>query len=328
MRLARALSPGHPDRACDIIAETIVDEYLRRDPESRLRIHVAGGKGALFLTGVAMSKADFDVGAIAVRAAASLGVRNPIEPFVAMETVSGIELPSALRLTRPIMVAGYAAVETPERVPVTVALARRVVKHLEMLRTSDPDWFWLEPGFEVSIASRAPGEKRVFVSCAHGTKELTEVREAIRAALVSFCNTSDIRVNQDGPLEAWGLDSDIGASAKPDEPYGSGLPIVATIAGIDPFHPRKFGVWLARGVARDALARAGSKAVLVQAVYEPGDDAPTHLRIRDERGRDVSEADDLVRMSCAALGERLRPGLSVDAMRYGFAGEESLPWES
>ena len=328
MRIARTLSPGHPDRACDLIAETIVDEYLRRDPDTRMRIRVAGGKGALFVTGVVSSKADFDVGAIAVRTAGALGVRQAIEPFVALEPISGSMLPSALRLNQPIVVAAYAAVETPEVVPMPVALSRRLAKRLEDLRSADPDWFWLEPAFEVSVAERAPGETRVFVSCSHGAKPIDEVRESIRQTLASLCNTSDIRVNVHGPSEAWGLDADVGSSGTMEYPYGTGLPIMTAISGLDPIHPLKYGTWLARDVARRALQRSGSKAVLVQGIYDPDDDAPSYLRIRDERGRDVSEADDLERMSVAAMTSMFHPSLNADAARWGFAGEISLPWEA
>jgi S-adenosylmethionine synthetase len=328
MRIARTLSPGHPDRACDIIAETIIDEYLRRDPESRLRIRVAGGKGALFVTGVVSSKADFDVGAIAVRSAGALGARQPVEPFVAVEPVMGSMLPSALRLNRPIVVAGYAAVETPETVPMPVALSRRLAKRLDDLRATDPEWFWLEPGFEISIAERAPGETRAFVSCSHGTVPLDEARERIRQALASVCNTSDIRVNVHGPSEAWGLDADVGSSGGFDHPYGTGLPIMTSVSGMDPFHPTKYGTWLARDVARRALQRSGSKAVLVQGVYDPDDDAPSFLRIRNEKGQDVSEADDLDRMSPAIVSEFLTSTLNADAIRWGFAGETGLAWEA
>jgi hypothetical protein len=63
-------------------------------------------------------------------------------------------------------------------------------------------------------------------------------------------------------------------------------------------------------------------------MYAPGDAEPSDLQVRDERGRDVSEADDLARMNRATRSAWLTAGLNVSAARWGFAGEAELPWET
>ncbi len=343
MRIGRTLSPGHPDRACDLIAETVVDEYLRRDPTSSLRAHVTGGKGALFVTGVVSSKADFDVGSVVTRAAAQLGTRKPLEPFVALEPAAGAVLLDALRSSRPIGVLGYATRETPEGLPRTVALSRRIAKKLEDLRKNDQEWFWFDPSFEVSVLETAGGrepvpsncppetkprgERTVYVTCAHGELDVADVRARVSQALETLAEGAEVKVNANGPLAAFGLDHDIGSSGVMDEPYGSGLPAVLSFSGLDPSHPRKFGSWMAREVAKQALERSDAKAVLVQAVYEPGKPEPISIRVRDERGRDLSRPEDAEAMSYYALARRFRHGLNVEAARWGFAGEAGLPWE-
>lgn len=327
MRIGRTLSPGHPDRACDLIAETIVDEYLRRDPTSSLRVHVMGGRGALFVTGVVASKADFDVGAVVQSAAAKLGARKPIEPFAALEPAAGANLLDALRSSRPISVTGYAARETPEALPWPVALSRRIAKRLEDLRLHDPEWFWLEPSFEVSVAERVSGSLAAYVTCAHGNEDIANVRVRIKRALADIAKDSDVRVNISGPLASFGLDHDIGSSGMAHEPYGSGLPTALSHVGLDPSHPCKFGAWMAREVARNALLRSDARAALVQAVYEPGKPEPVSLRVRDERGRNLVSPSDGEAMSYYSLARRFRNGLNVEACRWGFAGEAGLPWE-
>ncbi|HWQ99332.1 MAG TPA: S-adenosylmethionine synthetase N-terminal domain-containing protein, partial [Candidatus Methylomirabilis sp.] len=222
MRIGRTQSSGHPDRACDLIAETVVDEYLRRDPTSSLRVHVTGGKGALFVSGVVSSKADFDVGAIVQRAAAQLGARQPIEPFVALEPAAGSVLLDALRSSRPIGVMGYATRETAECLPRTVALSRRIAKKLEDLRVNDPEWFWFDPSFEVGVVEAAGGRRSTaYVTCAHGDQDVTDVRVRVAQALSDMVEGANVRVNASGPLLSFGLDHDIGSSGVSDEPYGS-----------------------------------------------------------------------------------------------------------
>jgi S-adenosylmethionine synthetase len=336
MRSARVLSPGHPDRACDIIAETIVDEYVRRDPTASIRVRVCGGRGALFVAGIASSTADFDVGAVVTRTAASLGVRNHVEPFVSIEQVPGSYILEATRTHRPISVAGYAVRETDVRLPKTVVLAKRIAKHLEDLRSHDAEWFWLEPAFEVTVIDRPHADPVAYVACAHGEHPLAETRQRIAEAISKIEPNVAVRVNLHGSIRANGLDQDIGASGVHDEPYGSGIIIPGSTIGCDPSNPVKFGTWLARGLAKRALGRSLSSAdpaknhidaVLVRATYAPGDREPSFLSIRDDRGRDVSEPADAATMAYAYLHPNLRLALSTNAAHWGFAGEVEMPWE-
>jgi len=328
MRIAHQTSPGHPDQTCDIIAETIVDEYLRRDPSTRVRVQVMGGKGALFISGMVSSKADFDVGAIASRTAGSLGARKPVEPFVAIETIGTTGQSQAMRQSGTVEVMGYATRETPELMPAATIIARRAAKHLEELRTGNPDWFWLDASFHVDVAQSSRTSTIITITCAHGDKPISEVRDTITSVLRSLDASATIRVNPTGPLAEWSIDHDIGSSGTHDASYGSSLPAQQSLIGIDPYHPRKYGTWLARGLARRVLERCDVQAILVRAVYEPGERVPAWFSIKDEHGRDRSEISDAELLRDIALASALRSGLNADAARWGFAGEAGMPWET
>ena len=49
MSFARVRGPGQPDQACDLVAASLVEEYLKRDLNARLNLRVSGGYGALRL---------------------------------------------------------------------------------------------------------------------------------------------------------------------------------------------------------------------------------------------------------------------------------------
>ncbi len=328
MRVARTLSPGQPDRTCDIVAESVIDEYLRRDHEASGRIRVMGGRGALFVSGVISTNADFDVGSVVTRTTASLGVRGHIEPFVSIDSVPGSFLLEATRSNRPISVTGYATHETEERLPAHVVLSRRMAKRLEDMRQHDAEWFWLEPSFEVTITEAVKGSYDAFISCAHGEVEIAEVRERMRKSLGASFPDVKLRINEQGTLRSNGLDQDVGASGIAEDPYGNAIPWSGSTIGIDPSNPAKFGAWLARGLAKRTLERSDAKAVMVQATYLPGDREPSHLRVRDECGNDLARVGDGASMTYASLLPHLRPGLSTNAVHWGFAGEVEMPWES
>jgi S-adenosylmethionine synthetase len=329
MRLARTCSPGHPDRACDLIAESIIDEYLRRDPLSAIRLHVCGGRGALFVSGVVSSSADFDVGALASRVVLSLGVRNAIEPFVSIESVPGSFLLEATRTGRPIAVLGYATRETEERIPTPVLLSRNVAKKLEDLRQYDGEWFWLDSAFDVAVEERADLSMEVYLTVAHGEQEIKDVRSRIKETISAIHPWLNIHINEFGPLRSAGLDLDVGSSGILDDAYGNVFPLPSVTIGCDPSNPRKFGNWLARGLACQALERTeDARAVLVRGVYAPGDKTPSEFEVRDEKGRSLIQEGDAESMSYAYLKSVLRPGLSTEAAHWGFSGEKQLPWES
>ena len=73
---------GHPDKVCDQIVEGLLDEYLRRDPKSRISLKACGSHGMLMIGGTVDSRADFDASALARKIYTEIGYVDDIEPFV------------------------------------------------------------------------------------------------------------------------------------------------------------------------------------------------------------------------------------------------------
>jgi S-adenosylmethionine synthetase len=329
MRTAITKLPGHPDEACDLVAEAIVDEYLRRDPESRVRLFVSGGRGVMFVAGDILSQADFDVSTLVKRTLGSLGVTDEVEPFVSLEPVTP-ERVSAFRLPTemPVTVTGYATNETASFVPRPMELSRRLAKALSTMRENDPDCFWLGPDAEISVMENGSGPMRVSLRVEHGVEPLERIREVISKKLSSVLEGAEIEVNPAGPCERRGLALASGASGRARALYGSGLPMVDIGIGRDPMSVEKAGTWLARAAAIRAV-RAGAKAALVQVTYMPGEMRPASIRIRDERGRDLASSVTPEDFSLErVMKEWWRSGLNVESAQGGVIGNASFPWES
>jgi len=329
MRSALARLPGHPDAVCDLVAETVVDEYLRRDPSTRIRLSVSGGRGALFVSGDVKSTADFDVSAVIRRSIGALGVMADMEPFISLDPVGSEQNALFLKGSgRPVTVYGYATSESDELMPTPVSVARRIVKHLEELRSHDENWFWLGADGEVLVqaAGRAPLRASLLVE--QGTKPLADVRADICRVVTSIAHNATVETNVLGSNDTRGLAHLMGASGREMSTYGLAMPAVIGCIGTDPRDPHKAGAWLARAAARSLVIR-GAKAVMVQCVYDPGERVPSHLRVRDEHGKDLSALVPPADLSIdRVMSEWWRPGLGVEAARWGFAGEAGLPWES
>jgi S-adenosylmethionine synthetase len=329
MRTAIARLPGHPDEACDLVAEAIVDEYMRRDPASRVRVSVSGGRGVMFVAGDVLSQADFDVSALVRRTLGSLGITDEVEPFVSLEPVTS-ERVAAMQLATelPMTVTGYATNETDILLPKPVALARRVAVALERLRESEADCFWLGPDAEVVVCMETDGRTRVAIRVEHGVEPIETVRKILAERLVSELDGATLEVNPAGPCERRGLAGATGSSGSARALYGSGLPSVTSGVGHDQRSLAKAGTWLARAAAIAAV-NAGANAAFVTATYLPGEMRPIEFRIRDERGRDLSATVPLESMSLErVVNEWMQPGVNGEALRGGCVGTPSLPWEA
>lgn len=329
MALARVRGPGHPDLLCDLVAATIAQEYLIRDPAACLDIRVMGGRGVLFVAGELASQADFDVSAVVRRVVAESGVMEEVEPFIALEPM-GSAWAIAPRVRESMTVLGYATKETPERVPRVVATARLLAQAIEHERIANPDWFWLGTDYEV-WAEEQGKLLTVTIRAAHvETMGVAEVRSRMTQVLQPLIPGTAIHINLAGEEQQTGLGKRLGASGRTSscETLGSLLPCSPTGIGREVRHPSNVGAWLTRGLARELIAAQKGQAIQVRAYWHPLETRPSHLIVRNERGEDIFQPTFLERFDLARLPELWqRPGLLVDVLRAPFINGIVLPWE-
>ncbi|MFH1253310.1 MAG: methionine adenosyltransferase domain-containing protein [Candidatus Uhrbacteria bacterium] len=336
LKAVEALMPGHPDKICDQIAEGIVDEYLRRDPESRLDIKVLGSRGMIMIGGEVNSLADFDVAALAKQIYQEIGYTDDIEVFVNLEN-SSEEMKKAHGSFDTVVVNGYATRETREFLPLSVVLAQGLVRQLDDLRRLDPAFHWLRADGKVQVITEGRKIKIITLLASHAFEtEILEIQDKLLARVISPVVRDDgpqIFINPIGSFSVFGFQADTGASGRRSAndfyggliPHGDASPI-----GKDPGRAERAGAYMARFVAKQLVARGLADSVMVSLAYTLGRSEPLMISVKAANQKDLSE---IVKKDFDFSLEAIVEHFDLKKPRYrslatfGHFGREGVPWE-
>src|SRR5258706_16242965 len=78
---SESVSEGHPDKVCDLIADSILDAYLEQDQNSHVACEVLCKEGNVFFAGEFTSSGKVDHEQVARHAINEIGYVEPNEPF-------------------------------------------------------------------------------------------------------------------------------------------------------------------------------------------------------------------------------------------------------
>lgn len=73
---SESVTEGHPDKICDYISDSILDECLKQDKNSRVAAETVAGKGEIYVTGEITTAADIDIESIVRNAIKEIGYDN------------------------------------------------------------------------------------------------------------------------------------------------------------------------------------------------------------------------------------------------------------
>ncbi len=350
---AEYVFPGHPDKLCDAIADTLVEEAAAAEQRSLCGVEVAVHRSSVFITGriAGAGACGLDVAAVVGGVFASAGYSDAWQPAphrleIRTELCTGPLNPGESDFRRvsddQSIVTGY-AVDIPEAnyLPPEHWLAALLSRRLERLREERPD-LRLGPDGKVLVVC-TPGEKRLELFSASlqqaiGGDEI-ELNRAVRGALAGelesagWMGANEIHVNGAGNFEVGGTEGDNGLSGKKlvVDAYGPRVPIGGgALSGKDFYKVDRAGALLARRLAKAVvLTGAAHECTSTLAIF-PGDTAFRVMRLEAEDGRaiDTGRWASMLDLSLEAAGNRwARTSNLAGIARHGHFQDPSADWE-
>ena len=357
---AEAVRAGHPDKFCDQLADRLLDEHLKGDPNTRAAIEVMAADGKVLVAGEVTSKASVDVERMLKQLCAEVGytmdelstdgslsleVRlNSQSPDIAQAVGEGDRLGAG---DQGIMV-GYATDETPERMPLPVVLAQKLCRGLDESRIP-----WLKPDGKAQVTvlyqDDAPvAVSAIVVSVQHDadvsveTIRKTVKEEVIRKVIPEKYLRPGTRllINPSGRFVLGGPAADTGLTGRKlaVDAYGPVAHIGGgSFSGKDSTKVDRTGAYAARWVAKSIVDAGLAKRCEVQLAYAIGRELPVSVEVAtfgtgivpDEvLCRAVRRTFDL-RPAALIRELKLRCPMYAPLAAYGHFGRTDInpPWE-
>ncbi len=378
---SESVTEGHPDKMCDQISDAVLDAILEQDRTAHVACETAATTGLVVVMGEITTEAWVDVQKIVRDTVTDIGYTSDEYGFnadtcgvmVALHSQSpdiagGVK--SSLEARQHVgevdefdlqgagdqgMMIGFACDETPELMPLTIALAHRLTRKLTELR-KDGTLPYLRPDGKSQVTIEYSFGKpirvdAVVISTQHDPnasqerieKDVTEkiirpVIEAENAALLD--GQTKYYVNPSGRFAIGGPMGDAGLTGRKiivDTYGGIARHGGGAFSGKDPSKVDRSAAYAARYVAKNVVAAGLADRCEVQVSYAIGKAEPTSFaietfgsaRLDEDRILElVKEHFDLRPAAIIETLDLLRP-IYKQTAAYGHFGrtDVDLPWE-
>jgi S-adenosylmethionine synthetase len=376
---AECVTEGHPDKLCDQISDAILDAILARDPFARVACEVSVAMGMVMVLGEITCNCYVEIPNLVRQVIKEAGYTKPEYGFdyrtcgvlvsvkeqssdiaagvgQSLETRTGEETDKVLDKTGAGdqgMMVGFACRETPELMPLPVALAHKLCRSLAQVRKSGAIPYLRPDGkSQVTIEySRGIPRRVVCVTLAahHDPgveRKIIEhdlIEQVIKKGIPANLRNSETEyyVNSAGQFVIGGPVSDTGFTGRKiiADTYGSACGHGGgCFSGKDPTKVDRSAAYMARYVTKNIVAAGLADYLELQVAYTIGKAHPLSLSIEtfgtgkvpDEIISNLVNKHFDFRPEAIIRTLDLRRPIYRQTATYGHFGREDLglPWES
>lgn len=373
---SESVTEGHPDKLCDQVSDAVLDAILAKDPFARVACETAVTNGLVFVLGEISTQTYVEIPEIVRRVVSDIGYTKPDYGFDSqtcgvmvsinkqsadIELGVGQSAEAKAGSTDPLdavgagdqgMMVGYACNETPELMPLPIALSHRLTRQLANVRKKG-----------IITYLRPDGKSQVTVEYRHGKPARIEtvvigaqhddvpqstifkdiVQHVIKPIIPPELLDDDTNfyVNTTGRFIIGGPASDTGFTGRKilvDTYGGIARHGGGAFSGKDPTKVDRSAAYMARYVSKNLVAAGFADQVEMQIAYAIGRSQPLSVSLETFGTARVSE-DQLMetvkkyfdlRPAAIIKHLNLRRPIYRQTASYGHFGRTDieLPWES
>lgn len=308
---SESVSEGHPDKVCDRISDSILDEAIRQDPTSRTAVETMATREKIIISGEVTTKAHLDYEKIAREVVREIGYTDKdlgigcdsmdVElnireqsPDIAQGVDSSMDTKKIGAGDQGIMF-GYATDETENKMPLPLVMSHKLVRYATALRKSG-ELSFARPDMKSQVTIDYTGEtpvlNAVVFSCQHNPDIAIEdlrtqiLNKVIFPVVDSFGidrnHNVEYYINPTGKFVIGGPLGDTGLTGRKIivDTYGGSAPHGGgAFSGKDPTKVDRSAAYAARHAALNVVAAGLAKRCLIQLSYAIGVSEPVSINI-------------------------------------------------
>ena len=314
---SESVTEGHPDKICDIISDSILDECLRLDPMSRVACETCCTTGLVLVMGEITTEAYVDFQHVVREAVRNIGYDRAKYGFdcdscavissiheQSPDIALGVDLSKEAKEGEQTdgfdtgagdqgLMFGYACNETPEFMPLPISLAHKLAKRLTEVRKNGT-LPYLRPDGKTQVTVEYDGDTpvrvdTVVVSTQHSPdvgldKISRDIKEQVIDRIIpeSLLKDTRILVNPTGRFVVGGPAGDSGLTGRKiivDTYGGYARHGGGCFSGKDPTKVDRSASYAARHIAKNIVAAGYADRCEVQIAYAIGVAKPVSVRV-------------------------------------------------